>query len=102
VLAVLFPVSAFVVAGFEHSVANMYIIPLGLFMKAWASDALWLHVAITPADLAGLTWTSFATSLVPVTIGNIVGGGVLVGGFYWFIFLRPAAAEAAAAETTQR
>jgi formate transporter len=93
VLAVLFPVSAFVVAGFEHSVANMYIVPLGLFMKAWAPAFLWQQVAIVPADLAGLTWSAFVTSLIPVTIGNIIGGGVLVGGFYWFIFLRPEARD---------
>lgn len=88
VLAVLFPVSAFVAAGFEHSVANMYLIPLGLFLKAGASDALWAHIG-TPADFAGLTWAAFFMSLIPVTIGNIIGGGVLVGGTYWFVYLRP-------------
>ena len=48
VLAVLFPVSAFVVAGFEHSVANMYLIPLGLFIKAWAPAALWTRSTAPP------------------------------------------------------
>lgn len=79
VLAVLFPVSAFVVAGFEHSVANMYLIPLGLFIKAWGPAA---------GDLAALTWPAFFMSLIPVTLGNIIGGGGLVGGVYWFIYLR--------------
>ena len=48
ILAVLFPVSAFVVAGFEHSVANMYLIPLGLFIKMWAPDALWAQIGSAP------------------------------------------------------
>lgn len=88
ILALLFPVSAFVVAGFEHSVANMYLIPLGLFIKAWAPAALWTQVGQTVADYAALTWPAFFESLIPVTIGNIIGGGILVGGVYWFIYLR--------------
>lgn len=89
VLALLFPVSAFVVAGFEHSVANMYLIPLGLFIKAWAPVALWVEIGGDAADYAALTWPAFFVSLIPVTIGNIIGGGVLVGLVYWFIYLRP-------------
>ena len=89
VLALLFPVSAFVVAGFEHSVANMYLIPLGLFIKAWAPAALWAQVGSTAASYAALTWPAFFVSLIPVTLGNIIGGGALVGGVYWFIYLRP-------------
>jgi formate transporter len=83
VLAVLFPVSAFVVAGFEHSVANMYLIPLGLFIKAWGPSAL-----VEGTDYSLLTWPVFFVSLVPVTIGNIIGGGGLVGLVYWFVYLR--------------
>jgi formate/nitrite transporter len=83
ILAILFPVSAFVVAGFEHSVANMYLIPLGLFIKAWSPSAL-----AAGADYVALTWPMFFVSLVPVTIGNIIGGGGLVGMVYWFIYLR--------------
>lgn len=89
VLALLFPVLAFVVAGFEHSVANMYLIPLGLFIKAWAPAALWAEIGGNAANYAALTWPAFFVSLIPVTIGNIVGGGVLVGLVYWFIYLRP-------------
>ena len=89
VRAVLFPVSAFVVAGFEHSVANMYLIPLGLFIKAWAPAALWAEIGGDAANYAALTWPAFFVSLIPVTIGNIIGGGVLVGLVYWFIYLRP-------------
>ena len=87
VLAVVFPVSAFVAAGFEHSVANMYFIPLGLFVKAWGPAALWPQIG-DAAAYAGLTWPAFFVSLIPVTIGNIIGGGALVGGVYWFIYLR--------------
>ncbi len=88
VLAVLFPVSAFVAAGFEHSVANMYLVPLGLFIRDGAPAALWPLLAAGPEAYAALSWTGFLLCLVPVTIGNIVGGGALVGGVYWFIYLR--------------
>jgi formate transporter len=86
VLAIIFPISAFVAAGFEHSVANMYIIPLGLFVKAWGPAALWTK--LQPDALEGLTWAGFLVSLIPVTIGNIIGGAGLVGAVYWFIYLR--------------
>lgn len=88
VLALLFPVSAFVVAGFEHSVANMYFIPLGLFIKAWGPADLWAQMGNSAAGLSALTWPAFFVSLIPVTIGNIIGGGGLVGAVYWFIYLR--------------
>ncbi len=88
VLAVLFPVSAFVAAGFEHSVANMYLIPLALFVKAWGPAELWTQIGDSASDFGALTWPLFFYSLVPVTIGNIIGGGGLVGGVYWFIYLR--------------
>lgn len=86
VLAVIFPVSAFVAAGFEHSVANMYLIPLGLLLKAFGPEGM---LATAGLNLDGLTWGSFLVSLVPVTAGNIIGGGVLVGAVYWFVYLRP-------------
>lgn len=85
ILSVLFPIAAFVAAGFEHSVANMYFIPLGLMIKAGYPT---LHAGLSLPDVTHLTWTSFLVSLVPVTIGNIVGGSVLVGGVYWFVYLR--------------
>jgi len=88
VLAVLFPVSAFVAAGFEHSVANMYFIPLGLLIKDSGPESVWPQIAANPGDFAPLTWARFGLSLIPVTIGNIIGGGLLVGGVYWFVYLR--------------
>ena len=85
ILAILFPISGFVAAGFEHSVANMYFIPIGLFIKQFDPA----FVIKTGLDLGGLTWGTFLiNNLLPVTIGNIIGGGGLVAIVYWFIFLR--------------
>ena len=89
ILATIFPVSAFVAAGFEHSVANMYLIPLGLLIKSWGPASFLAHLEGAGVSHDGLTWAAFALSLIPVTMGNIVGGGGLVGAVYWFIFLRP-------------
>lgn len=86
VLSIIFPVCAFVIAGFEHSVANMYLIPLGLFVQAWGPAEVWAQA--NPADYQALTWPAFVYSLIPVTAGNILGGGGLVGAVYWFIYLR--------------
>ena len=88
IMAIVFPVSAFVVAGFEHSVANMYFIPLGLFIKAWAPAAMWTQIGATSVNYAALTWAGLVDNLIPVTLGNIIGGGGLVGLVYWFVYLR--------------
>ena len=88
IMAIMFPVSAFVVAGFEHSVANMYFIPLGLFIKAWAPAVMWTQIGATSANYAALTWAGLVDNLIPVTLGNIIGGGGLVGLVYWFVYLR--------------
>ena len=94
VLAIVPPIAAFVAAGFEHSVANMYFIPSGLFIKAGANGAFWLSIGKTAADYPNLTWSNFLLhNLVPVTIGNILGGAVLVGIVYWFVYLRGRRAE---------
>lgn len=88
ILAVMLPVSAFVAAGFEHSVANMYLVPLGLLIADWAPLELWARIPAAVADAAGLSWAKFVYSLLPVTLGNAVGGGALVGGVYWLAYLR--------------
>ncbi len=76
VLVIIFPVTAFVAAGFEHCIANMYFVPLGLFL----ADG---HGPV------GLSWTAFLLhNLLPVTLGNIVGGAGLVGLTYWVIYSR--------------
>lgn len=95
ILAILFPITAFVAAGFEHSVANMYFVPMGLFIKAWAGPEFWQMAGVTTAVYADLTWTNFLlNNLLPVTLGNIVGGSVMVGLVYWFIYLRKPHTEA--------
>lgn len=80
VVAIVFPIAAFVAAGFEHSVANMYFIPLGIFLAD----------ATAPA---GLGWPGFIANLIPVTLGNIVGGSVMVALVYYLIYRRPALRE---------
>ncbi len=88
VLAILFPVAAFVAAGFEHSVANMYLLPAGLFIEALAPSWFWSEIGAKVANIEVLSWGRFALGLIPVTIGNVIGGGVLVGAVYWFVYLR--------------
>jgi formate transporter len=89
ILSIVFPITAFVAAGFEHSVANMYFIPIGLLVKDGAPPAFWQAIGKTAADFSNLTWGNFfLANLLPVTIGNIIGGSVLVGMFYWFIYIR--------------
>ena len=89
ILAIVFPITAFVAAGFEHSIANMFFIPLGLFVKAGASVEFWEMIGRTAADYPNLTWGNFfIANLLPVTIGNIIGGSVMVGLVYWFIYIR--------------
>ncbi len=89
ILAIIPPITAFVAAGFEHSIANMYFIPMGLFIKGGAPDSFWTMIHKTAADYANLTWDKFfINNLLPVTIGNIIGGAVMVGVVYWFIYLR--------------
>ena len=89
ILAVLFPISAFVAAGFEHSVANMYFIPAAILIKDFASVDFWIAIAQTADGYASLTWSAFVVrNLVPVTIGNIIGGAGMVGAVYWFVYLR--------------
>ena len=83
ILAIVPPIAAFVAAGFEHSVANMYFVP-GFGQEG----SLLRRRAQVPTSR--LTWGDFLTAnLIPVTIGNIVGGSLMVGAVYWFVYLRP-------------
>jgi formate transporter len=87
VFAISLPIAAFVAGGFEHSVANMYLLPLGLLVKDHASDAFWAGAGTDPAAYDDLTWWSaLVDNLVPVTIGNVIGGAVLVGLVYAFVY----------------
>jgi formate transporter len=89
IVSIIFPIAAFVAAGFEHSVANMYFIPFALMVKSGATDSFWQLIGKVPADYANLTWVNFFwRNLLPVTIGNIIGGVALVGGVYWLVYLR--------------
>jgi formate/nitrite transporter FocA (FNT family) len=92
-LAIVPPTAAFVAAEFEHSIANMYLLPFGLLIKGWAPDSFWAATGHSPADFGALSWGALATNLVPVTIGNVIGGGVLVGAVYWFVYLRKRARQ---------
>jgi formate transporter len=87
ILAVVPPIAAFVAAGFEHSVANMYFIPAGLLIER---DKTFVASLKDPPDLSALSWGSFlGDNLLPVTLGNIVGGALMVGAVYWLVYLRP-------------
>lgn len=91
VLAILPPISAFVACGFEHCVANMYFIPSALFIKGLDPTYFATVAAGLKDGGAVLTWGNFfVANLIPATIGNIIGGAVMVGGMYWFIFCRQA------------
>lgn len=84
ILAIIFPITAFVAAGLDHSVANMYFIPLGLLLRGDTASGIEL-----------LTWPGFLGNLLPVTLGNIGGGAVMVGLVYWVIYRRNANASSA-------
>lgn len=85
IFAIYFPIMGFVAIGFEHCIANMYFIPTGIFVHSWGGVA-------GPAAFApeALSWATFIiNNLIPVTIGNVIGGVVFVGMSYWGAFLRP-------------
>jgi formate transporter len=86
ILAIVFPIAAFVASGFEHSVANMYFIPYGLALRG--NPQVVATAALSTDQLNHLTLAGFLNNLIPVTIGNLIGGGIMVGMMYWFIFLR--------------
>jgi formate/nitrite transporter len=91
ILAIIPPISCFVAAGFEHSVANMYFIPLALFVKGGGDATFFEAIGKTAASFPNLTWGNFfIANLLPVTIGNIIGGAIMVGLIYWFVYLRKA------------
>ena len=89
VFAVVPPVAAFVAAGFEHSIANVYFLSSAALVSTLAGERFWAFADRTPSEFPGAVWATLPVNLVPVTLGNVVGGAVLVGAFYWFVFLRP-------------
>ena len=85
ILSILFPITAFVAMGFEHSIANMYFIPAGLLLKCNPE----MVSTLNGADLSNLTLSGFLfDNLLPVTVGNMVGGAIFVGTIYWILYLR--------------
>lgn len=95
ILAIVFPIAAFVAAGFEHSVANMYFIPLGLLL----ADGVTLPATV---NLSHLNLAGFAQNLFAVTLGNIAGGAGLVALVYYFVYRRPAIASGRSGEERTR
>lgn len=87
-IAIFFPIFVFVISGFEHCVANMYYIPAGILAThnpLYAAKATELY-GITAEQLSGLNFGSMFSNLIPVTIGNIIGGMVFVGLLYWYLY----------------
>jgi len=87
ILAILFPITAFVASGFEHSIANMYFIPMGLLLKG--EPQVVAAAGKVASDLINLNLQGFIGNLISVTTGNIFGGGFMVAAIYWFIYRRP-------------
>jgi formate transporter len=89
IMAIIFPIAGFIAAGFEHCVANMYLIPYSILVRVGAPDAFWSAIGKTAGDYSNLTWANFfMKNLIPVTIGNIIGGVFFVALVYWVIYLR--------------
>ena len=88
VMVIVPPIAAFVAAGFEHSVANLYLLPFGLAVKAWAGPEFWDAIGQTAAAFPTLTAGSVLHNIIVTTIGNLIGGSLMVGGVYWFVYLR--------------
>ena len=87
-IAIFFPIFVFVISGFEHCVANMYYIPAGIFAAhnpLYVAKATELY-GITAEQLSGLNFGTIFSNLIPVTIGNIIGGMVFVGLLYWYLY----------------
>lgn len=100
-LATVGPVALFVAAGFEHSVANMFMLPMGWLIKNFAPDSFWSGEAMTKAGKAASDYDAITLghivwhNLIPVILGNIVGGAVFVGVYFWLCYIRPARRAAA-------
>lgn len=87
VMLVVLPVALFVSTGFEHCVANMFMVPLGIAMHTFAPASFWNEIGVPASQFADLTWSNFFFhNLLFVTLGNIVGGGIMIGLGYRTIF----------------
>lgn len=91
IVAMYFPIWVFVTAGYEHCIANMYFVPMGIFAKGNSTyvAAAMEQYGLSAEQIDSLNWSNFAfNNLVPVTIGNIIGGAVFVGAVYWLVYIR--------------
>ncbi|HEY4774505.1 MAG TPA: formate/nitrite transporter family protein [Xanthobacteraceae bacterium] len=88
VMVIVPPIAAFVAAGFEHSIANLYLLPYGLAIKAWAGPEFWASIGQMAGAYPALTAGGALHNIVVATIGNLVGGSLMVGAVYWFVYLR--------------
>lgn len=89
VMVIVPPIAAFVAAGFEHCVANMYLLPFGLAIKYWGDASFWTRTGLSPETYAALTPENVLHNISIATLGNLIGGSLLVGIVYWFVYLRP-------------
>jgi formate/nitrite transporter len=88
VLVIVPPIAAFVAAGFEHSIANLHFLPYALAIKAWAPPEFWTAIGQNAAAYAALTPAAAVHNIAVSTIGNLIGGSLMVGAVYWFVYLR--------------
>lgn len=88
VLVIVPPVAAFVAAGFEHSIANIYLLPYALAIKAFAGPDFWAAIGQDASAYAGLTVQAALHNIAVATVGNLIGGSLMVGAVYWFLYLR--------------
>jgi formate/nitrite transporter len=89
ILAIIFPITAFVASGFEHSIANMYFIPMGILLKNNSMVTSKVFEISPNIDLERLNVLGFLRNLLPVTLGNIIGGALMVAVVYWLIIVLP-------------
>lgn len=88
VMVIIPPVAAFVAAGFEHSIANLYLLPYALAIKSWAGPKFWAAIGQSAAAYSELTLSGALHNIIVATMGNLVGGSLMVGAIYWFVYLR--------------
>jgi formate/nitrite transporter len=88
VMVIVPPATAFVAAGFEHCIANLYFMSYGLAIKTWAGTTFWAGIDQNATDYPALTIGNAIHNIVVATIGNLVGGGLMVGVVYWLAYLR--------------
>lgn len=88
IMAIVFPIAAFAAAGFEHSIANMFLLSFALLTKFAASGEFWNQLGLAPSSFPNLDLLHASNNLLWVTVGNMIGG-MSVGVTYWFIYLRP-------------